>query len=137
MYNATISGVTTVSGMLTVSVNFTDPDGKQFVETFQTNQAQPSNWIQTMVTNRLANLNALPTIASEIVVGTTINTTLVANSITTLVPGSKASFAADLKTLNQMIAAQMQGIMSRTDPTFVALQAKLVAEFQPSYVDLF
>lgn len=134
-YTATISSKTITSGVLKVTVTFTNSEiGDSFNYDITTTQNQSDSWLEKEIQSKLNHLNALPTALNNIEIGSTItqtNTTS-ANSITPY-----EEYKADLKTFQQMVNAIQKGIITKDNTDFIALKAKLTANFSIDYIDLF
>lgn len=128
-WTAHVTNTELKNGMLTVTVDF--KKGEQCVsEVFQTNQGQSDSWLADSVARKIAQLSAVEDLHKKIEVG---QVSVEAVKATT----ARDLFAADLATMNKMVAAMQQGIIERDNPAFVELKAKLKANFLPEYADLF
>ena len=133
-YIATISNKTITNGVLAVAVTFSNSDnGDTFNFDFTTTQDQPETWIEEQIQNKLRHLNALPIVADNIQIGTTITQT------PTITPTNTAyeQYKANLKKFQQMVNAIQKGIITKDNPDFIALKAQLAADFNIAYIDLF
>lgn len=131
MYKAIIAGKNINNGMLNVIVDF-NAETDSVREVFQTNQEQTESWLNEQIQSKLAHLNSLPALHDSIKIGPAEE-----------VEGddaddeARAQYIADYATFTQMVNALCQGIITSDNPDFLALKAKLAANFKVEYLDIF
>jgi hypothetical protein len=135
MYKATIGQSSIERGVLTVHVVFQDDKGTSLHEQFSTNQRQEPDWIDRQVKLKLAHLNALPSLQEAIVAGREI--TLDAPEERDCVESPREEYRRDLATFEKFVGALSKGFATKENEEFIALKAKLTANFKPEYLDLF
>lgn len=132
MYKAEITDKGFDNGMLSVVVKFTNEEGKQVEETFQTNQSQNDEWLTERVTSKLKHLNALEEKAKNIVISTKFeDVEVVAEG-----KAERDEFLNDyqkLSTINRLISL---GILTEDYEEKAELVAKLKTNFKPEYLGI-
>jgi len=121
-------------GNLVVTVEFTD-GVKTITEDYATSQGQPDGWLEEQVSRKL---KALEDVTAVVVpaAGTVIQK-LPEPTPEPSGDAQRDAYAADIDRYNKYLNAVRLGVPVDKVQDFIDLKARLVANFQPEYLDLF
>lgn len=133
MWTASITSAQRVNADASVSVQYTD--GTNVLS--ETYHVSDPNQLKQTVINKIAQLGAVDSFLASTTTGPVdTSVPVVIPTVPTQAQLNQQVFVADLATLKQMKTAIAQGLKTNTDADYVALVAKLKAEYLPSYLPL-